>query len=490
VRVVRVVSSQPPVRGQIEVFFQLYFRREAGGAMTGTTNARGDEPNKQEQEQPQPQPGDTQKSPTPDEPSLKNESESEKGEDEAKAKSDREKERLQVLRSLVSPAVHLSRSFPPSVREAPDAPFAVSSLFKLDVSRATTVRALKEQLKATAALDHVPSADHIRLWHQERLLKHDRWPLKKHVRTLLCAMRARVVSCLVVSLIVWRACCVQHVANYSTITVEILDSPETSADWREECGVEAVPTASASAHAGDELMDDEYEYYGDGDDDVAHNNALLLYVHRRNPVRRTIGFVSTQWFGGETVAQLRSEVAQATGIDRAHLQLVKYLQYNGKWRVLDDEADDTVDSVAGAGDNTVDSSKQPATATVSDDDEEEDEEEQEEDEGTEMVEMTASTAPTVDGETEPNSATMTAEEVAEELKVAAVVAKEEERRERAEAETEIEAGSEVLDHRSPYHHEPQQQRGNASRRKIEGKPYYLKDGGTVYTPQQTHHTIS
>ncbi len=280
-------------------------------------------------------------------------------------------------------------------------------------------------------------------------------------------------------MIVWRACCVQHVANYSTITVEILDSPETSADWREECGVEAAPTASASANAnaGDELMDDENEYYGDGDDDVAHN-ALLLYVHRRDPVRRTIGFVSTLWFGGETVAQLRSEVAQATGIDRAHLQLVKYLQYNGKWRVLDDEvAEDTVDSVAGAGDNRVDSSKQ----TVSDDDEEEDEEEQEEDEGTEMVEMTASTAPTVDGETEPNSATMTAEEVAEELKVAAVVAKEQERRERAEA------GAEVIDHRSPYHLEPQQQRpSNASRRKIEGKPYYLKDGGNVFTQQQTH----
>ncbi|ELR17377.1 UBA/TSN domain containing protein [Acanthamoeba castellanii str. Neff] len=438
-------DGKPPVRGQIEVFFQLYFRREAGGATTGTTNVsasqRSDEPNKQEQPQPQPQPGDTQKSPV-SEP-MKNESESEKSGDDAKAKNDREKERLQALRSLVSPAVHLSRSFPPSVREAPDAPFAVSSLFKLDVSRATTVRALKEQLKATAALDHVPSADHIRLWHQERLLKHDRWPLKKH-----------------------------HVANYSTITVEILDSPETSADWREECGVEAAPTANANA--GDQLMDDEYEYYGDGDDDVANNNALLLYVHRRDPVRRTIGFVSTLWFGGETVAQLRSEVAQATGIDRAHLQLVKYLQYNGKWRVLDDEvADDTADSVAGAGDNIVDNSKQPATATASDDDEEEDEEEQE-DEGTEMVEMTASAA-TVDGEPEPNSAMMTAEEVAEELKVAAVVAKEEERRERAEADTE----AEVLDHRSPYHHEPQQQRGNVSRRKIEGKPYYLKDGDVV-----------
>jgi hypothetical protein len=171
------------VRGQIEVFFQLYFRRESG---TSTAAADASSPSQaiksQTTDNTELQPSSNASGEHKNEQEYSARPEGEKSEAGADEKKQKEQEPLQVLRSLVSPAVHLARSFPPAVRDAKDAPFSVSSLFKLDISRSITVRTLKEQLKATAAFDHVPSADHIRLWHQERLLKHDRWPLKKHVR--------------------------------------------------------------------------------------------------------------------------------------------------------------------------------------------------------------------------------------------------------------------------------------------------------------------
>jgi len=162
------------VKGQIEVFFQLYHRPSL----------------------------------TVGEESHKSSSEGGGGGVEEEQEKKRKHLRM-ILASLVSPAVHLSSSFKAEAAAADDcsikdgsSPLAASVLFNLEVPSSTSVRALKDLLRSKAVFDHVvrlspwlshlpqshipfpftqPSSDHMRLWHNDRLLKHDSWSLKKHV---------------------------------------------------------------------------------------------------------------------------------------------------------------------------------------------------------------------------------------------------------------------------------------------------------------------
>lgn len=131
---------QPPIKGQIEVFFQLYYRRDASPVQNTVDSVS---------------PTPTSTSSNPPTESKKEQSLQSEQAEQGEVPLDTSNERRQILWSLVSPAVHLSRAFPAEVRDAANAPFSVSSLFKLDISRSMTVKELKELLKSKPALDHV-----------------------------------------------------------------------------------------------------------------------------------------------------------------------------------------------------------------------------------------------------------------------------------------------------------------------------------------------
>lgn len=125
----------------------------------------------------------------------------------------------------------------------------------------------------------------------------------------------------------------QHISEGSTITIELEDG-EPSAHRRADSTVFCEEENNKNyAHA-------------DVEDNNSNNPAvssapLLLYLHKHDPVDESFAFLTTYWFGGQSVRQLRSELATVVGLDRDQLVVIKYLPYNGKWRLLEDEPEET-----------------------------------------------------------------------------------------------------------------------------------------------------
>jgi len=168
---------------------------------------------------------------------------------------------LEAMYLLQSPALADSGRFKRS------SAFSVTYLFSLDVHQSTTLLQLKELLITKPALDCVVSPHHLRLWMADRLLRKDGQSLKK-----------------------------LNVANRACITIQILSEP-----------------------------------------DVCEESDILFYVHRRDTLLRSFETPLQFWFKGSTLSDLRRDVSELMAIPLAELLLVRFLRHNGKWKVLDEE---------------------------------------------------------------------------------------------------------------------------------------------------------
>lgn len=245
-------------------------------------------------------------------------------------------------------------------------------------------------------------------------------------------------------------------ANYSTVTIEVLDAHET---------IQEEPVAVT--------IDGEVVTINES------SPGILLYLHKRDSAKRTISFVSSLWFTGDTVDELREEVAKEMGMTPGQVKLIKYLQYNGKWRTLEEEKEETTSARRAEAKHTSESSDVQASDLTQDDNDEN----EEEDEAHEMIEMDSFAGPTKEPismeqaeqqEPETQESTRSGDDRAEQLDP-------ETQREEARLieYAESKAKNTLV---VPYEDEGDKQQTahlpHQQRRKIEGKPYYVKDGGT------------